>query len=94
MKLTFVRKPAFRGDIVVKRGISVQFFENSEGIDYLKVTSDSPRQVIEVPVSMVTTALESQWTRDTGERSSRFATAKESSRLAKQQQQFQNKVYE
>jgi len=82
MKLAFVRKPAFRGDIVVKRGISVQFFENSEGIDYLKVTSDSPRQVIEVPVSMVTTALESQWTRDTGERSSR---------LAKQQQQFQNK---
>lgn len=85
MKLSFIRKPAFRGDIIVKRGVSVQFYENSEGKDYLKVTSDSPRQVIEVPISMVDEALTSRWERDTGERHAR---------LAKQKQQFQNKSNE
>lgn len=84
MTLSFVRKPAFLGSIVTKKGVSVQFCESPDG-DVLKVTSDSPRQVIYIPVSMVSKALESQWERDTAERSERYA---------KQAQQFQNKAFE
>jgi len=82
--LSFSRKPAFLGSIISKRGVSVQFCESADG-DILKVTSDSPRQVIYIPVSMVQKALESQWDRDSPERSER---------VAQQAQQFQNKAYE
>ena len=80
MKLSFVRKPAFHGITISKRGVSVQFFEDHEGVDHLKVTSDSPRQVIYVPVSLINKALEDQWARDSSSRTSRLAQA----------QQFQN----
>lgn len=83
MSISFSRKPAFLGSIVAKRGVSAQFCESADG-DILKVTSDSPRQVIYVPVSMVQKALESQWDRDTEERSQRVEQA----------QQFQNKAFE
>jgi hypothetical protein len=71
MRLTFTKKPAYRGEVHQRSGISAQFYETPEGKDMLKVTSSSPRQVIHVPITLVSKVLEDQWTRDSLARSAR-----------------------
>jgi len=69
MKLSFTRRPQYYGNTHTSRELSVQFFEDHNGKDMLKVRDNF--QCIYVPVSLINKALEDQWARDSAERAER-----------------------